>query len=268
MSAPLSRPKISRQQQAHLGLGRVHVHVDFARRHLQKGDHDGVAATGDGLAVGLGDGLRQCGAVDGAAVDEDELLFAVAARPRGSRGQAVDAEPALGGLEAGHVADDGGAQQVARAVGQRRGGAQVEQDLALGLHQPARVGVGQGQLREQAHHRALLGLRGLHELAAGGRVVEQVAHRDRGAAIAGRGFAPDDLAALDLDEAPHVAFLRAADAAHAADRGDARECFSPEPERADAHDVGRRGDLAGGVAFEGEGQVAEGDAVAVVVDGQ
>jgi hypothetical protein len=73
------------EKQAHLGLGRVHVHVDLAGGHLQEGDHHGVAAGGDRLAERLRDGLRQRGAVDRAAVDEDELLFTVAARPGRAR---------------------------------------------------------------------------------------------------------------------------------------------------------------------------------------
>jgi hypothetical protein len=256
------------QQQAHLGLGRVHVHVDLAGGHLQEGDHHGVAAGGDRLAERLRDGLRQRGAVDRAAVDEDELLFTVAARPGRARREAADAEAALGVLEARHVRHDRGAQQVARAVGQRRGRPQVEQRLVLGAHQPARVRVGQRQLREQAHHRALLRLTGLHELAAGGRVVEEVADGDRGAAVAGRRLAADDLAALDLQHAAHVRVDGAAHAAHAGHRRDAREGLAAEAERADAHDVGSRRDLARGVALEGQGQVAERDAVAVVVDGE
>ena len=256
------------QEQPHLGLGRVHVDVDLADRHLQEGDDDGMAAGGDRFAVGLRDGLREGGTVDRTAVDVDVLLFAVATGPGRARGQAADAEAALGVLEPRHVADHRGAQQVARAIGQRRRRPQVQQRVGLGPHQPSRIGVGQGQLRQQAHDRALLGLARLHELAPGRRVVEQIADGDGGAAVAGRRFTADDLATLDLDHPAGVRGRRAADAAHPADRGDARERFTAESERADAHDVGGRGDLAGGVALEGQRQVAEGHAVAVVIDRQ
>ncbi len=110
--------------------------------------------------------------------------------------------------------------------------------------------------------------RGLHELAPGRRVVEEVVDHHGGAAVARSGFAALDGAAVELDEAADVVAVGAAGQAAAAHRGDGGQRLAAEAEARHLHDVGDRGDLARRVAFEGQRQLAERDAVAVVLDDQ
>ena len=63
--------------EAHLGLGRMHVHIHLFRRHLQKQQHHRKAGGRNHVAIGLGDGVQQQPVADQPLVDEDVDRVAV-----------------------------------------------------------------------------------------------------------------------------------------------------------------------------------------------
>ncbi len=113
-----------------------------------------------------------------------------------------------------------------------------------------------------------LGARGLEELAARGHVEEEIAHLDR---RAGRAAARGDAgraAALDADQGALFGVAAARAQLEAAHRGDAGERLAAEAEAAQVREVVHRGDLAGGVAEDGEAGVVAIHPGAVVGDAE
>ena len=97
-----------------------------------------------------------------------------------------------------------------------------------------------------------------------GNVVEQVAHRDDGAAGERGVFTAQDLAARELDRRADGFFARARFQQQPRNRCDGRQRFAAEPQRGDGKQVLDVGEFAGGVALEGQQRVVAHHAHAVV----
>src|SRR5579884_124977 len=248
-----------------LRLARVDVDVDLLGRHVQAEDRDRVPVLRDQRAERLREGPREERAPHHASVDEEPLARAARLRDLGRAEHAGHPRERAGGLQVQQVLDELGPQDAARARRERlrRG----PQDLPP-LEDEAEADVGRRERQPfdgLDDHRALARVRS-QELAARGRVEEEVLHRDRGAVRAAGGtggFAPP---AGDDDPRGRLRAAGTRDHRDPRDRGDARERFSPEPVRAHPREVGGRANLARREALEREGQLARGDPVAVVGD--
>jgi hypothetical protein len=112
---------------------------------------------------------------------------------------------------------------------------------------------------------AELGGLGAQELAARRGVEVQVGDRHRGARRARRGLDRPGGLAFGMDRARVRRAAAARGDRQARDRGDRGERFAAKSHRRHALEVLQAGNLAGGVAREGERQLACGDALAVVL---
>ena len=110
------------------------------------------------------------------------------------------------------------------------------------------------------------GLLGAQEFPARRDVVEQVAHRDHGAAAQRRLLAAQHLAAGDFDARAGGFLHRSRLQQQARDRSDGGQRLPAKTQRGDGEQVLDVAQLAGGVAFEGQQRVVAQHAAAVVHD--
>jgi len=151
----------------------------------------------------------------------------------------------------------------ARARRERR---RLEQRPPLVAEREPDLRPGEGVPLDHLEAAAQLGRRRLEELPPGRDVEEERPDLDRGAA--------GDRDRLDAEDPPPFdphpgaeAGLLGGGQLEAGDGGDRRERLAPEAEAADPFEVGEAGDLARGVAVEGEERVVAPHPAAVVADG-
>jgi hypothetical protein len=92
--------------ETNLGLGRMHIDVDLARRQRHKQRKQRRAATRDQIGIGGPHGAYQQAVSDRSAVDEQVLLRAVRAIERGQAGKACDANALALGLHGQRIAQE------------------------------------------------------------------------------------------------------------------------------------------------------------------
>jgi len=255
----------ARVAEAHLPLRRVHVHVDELRVDLQEHDGDRVAAGRQRVAVGIAHCELQQPVAHGPAVHVQVQVAGPRAEDvRGAR-EAAHGQARLGGVE--------GQQRRARVGRQHRDhplarvGRRQEQEraLAVALELETDVGSDQRHALEPAGDVTRLGRGALQELAPCRHLTEQLGDLERRALGARHGADPSDSGTLPHQLRAQRFALPARAHAHARDRSDARQRLAPEAERADALQVARFPDLAGGVAQERPLRVAARHAAAVVL---
>ncbi|MNI46244.1 hypothetical protein D3C73_1006960 [compost metagenome] len=231
--------------EAHLGLGRVDVHIDIKRVDVDEEGRRRMPVARQEVGVGPPQGALQQAIAHWAAVDEQELVRRIAARiGRQARiaGQAhavallIDQQGV--GLE---IATEQGAEALQPSLVAGMFGRQAQGGPAV-----QRQGEGDGLVR---HGLALdlfrdghgLGPLGLHEFKPGGSGVEQVAHLDPGAVRAGEGGGRQGAASPALDgDRPGVILRRAGFGPGAGrdgqpgDRSDGGQGFASETQGEDA----------------------------------
>ena len=249
-----------------LRLGGVDVDVHGGGVELEVYDAGREAPGEQGAAIGLLDGGLEQLALYVPAVHE-EILRAPAAAPGGGRARKA-ADPHRLAVEAG---GDGqhGAGEVAAEQGVHRalraavaGGEELLAAVAYAAH--GDVGAAQGAAQRRREAGRALGPVALQELAPGGRVVEEAAHGDA-RALGRAGLV--HLADVAGVEAHVRALARAALAGgelDVRDAGDGGQGLAAEAERAYALEAALVGELAGGVAQEGDPGVLGGHPAAVV----
>ena len=254
------------RKEAHLRLGGMHIDIHKLQRHLDVQHAGGESARHHLIAVGL----LQCGGhglgADMATIDEEQLAAAVAAG-RGGQGYiaadggllpaAVHGDHFFGGLPSQHGIDGRGELTVT-------GGGK----LLLIVLQEAEGDLGMGDGLPLHHTRHIGGFRhvGFHELQAGGRIIEEIAHHDGGALGAARGIAGSDHAAFQRQRRTLGAALRAGEQIDAGHGRDGRQCFAAEAQRADGRQILFPAQLAGGMAEEGGLRVLPIHTAAVIGD--
>ena len=124
------------------------------------------------------------------------------------------------------------------------------------------------EVRHDARDGRSLGAVLLHELHAGGGVIEQVAHADGRPLGAARLLHGAGLAALEMERRADVRAARAREDIDPRHGGDGGECLATEAQRPDRLEVIRRAELARCVAQEGRRQLLRRNAAAVVGDAQ
>ena len=253
---------LARIAEAHLGLGRMHVHVHPLRRDLQEQHIAGLTAAVQHVLVGGAHAVRQQPVAHMAAVDIDVLQ--VGAGPRGLRqaGAAVHRQRPELQRHLAAVAREGLAEHIAQAL--------LRIARAPLLDQPALVPdleADLGSRQRMAAHRLQavrqLGGVGLQELAPRRRREEQLAHLHRRADGA-RGRL--QLAGAAVDALRMRGVHRAAGDRQLGDRADRRQRLAAEAHRHHLLEIVQRADLAGGMAAQRQRQLGFGDALAVVLD--
>ena len=142
-------------EEAHFGLGRMHVDVDAVGRNLDEQMDLRAALLDRRDAVGLGNRVRDRAVPDDAAVDEDVLRAAHGPVIAERRDVAVnrDARRVLAELEQIRPI----AEQLEEALRQSRRGRTLEQPAAAERQRPADLRIAERQLRDEP--RDLRGLR-------------------------------------------------------------------------------------------------------------
>ena len=247
---------------AHLNLGRVHIHI-----HPQRVDGDeqhpaGLAAAVQHVLIGRACAVADQSVTHIAAVDIGILLVAAAARGIGQAGAALHPHRAQGQFQRPALGDERFAQHVGDAlIG--TGAAPLCHQLAVMPHGKTDTGSHQGMSTHGLQAMRQFGGVGLQELAAcrGGK--KQLTHFHTGA---GGACGWLQLTTAGVQPAGMGGVGGAAGQAELGDRRDGGQRLATKPHRAHRFQLGQIGDLAGGVALHGQGQLAGRDAVAVVLD--
>jgi len=201
-----------------------------------------------------------------AAVDPGVLLVGAGARAIGQAGVAAHAHAAGLVIDGHRAGQEVFAQHVGQALRQA-GGARVTAPL---LDQPAFVPESKAHVgsRQRVAAQRLDAVRqfggvALEELAPRRHGKEQLAHLHRGADGA-RGGAQFAAAGVQLPGAGLLGGAR--QQGQLGDGGDGRQRLAAKTHGRHRLQLGQAGDLAGGVAPEGDGQLVRSDAGAVVLD--
>ena len=224
-----------------------------------------------------------------AAIDIGKLPVGARTGGVGYAGQPPDPQAlqaAGGGRFAGHVigrpVDHHGlgrevfAQHIGQPSAQRvqvtftagqvgRDGAPLRHQLAFVPDGEPDIGTAQGVASHRLDAMGQLGAFRLEELAPCRCGKEQLAHLDGGAA-ASRGRLQLATAAVEQPAMTGGVFIGAREYRHLGDGTDRRQRFATEPHGVHRLQVVQAGDLAGGVALEGGGQLLAQDAAAIVLD--
>ena len=262
--------------EADLGLGRVDVDVDLERIDLDEQHGGGVAVAGEEVGIGAAQGALQQAVLHRAAVDEQILVLAVAARIGGQARKARQADLIADvvdqqgiGLEI--AAEDGGEAAQAPPIPRVFGG-QAQDGAALDVEGEADGLVRHGLSAQLLGNGHGLGALGLHEFEPGGGGVEQVAHLDPGAVRPGEGGGAGrgDAATLDAQGMGVAAGGWATGQRQPGDGADGGQGLAAKAQGVDAQqvDIARIVGLELGrrVALDGQFQLVRGHAVAVVGD--
>ena len=200
-----------------------------------------------------------------AAVDEEGLVGPAGAGDVGRARETPDGGLAVLQAKLQHAACHLRAVESAQHVGQRAAAGRGEDGAAVAVERQAQLRVGHGVVGHDPLHRCHLARAALEELEARGHRGKEVAHGHRGAvrqaARRGRG----DVGALRVHDDTMGCPGRTRGQLHFGHGGDAGQRLAAEAERADVEKVVEHGQLAGGVALEGQVHLAGRDAAAVVL---
>ncbi len=250
-----------RLPEAHLGFGRMHIHIDLLRRHLQEEQHHRERGWRNDIAVGLSQRMQHHPVAHQAMVDEDVdrvavqlLQLRLGDEPRNAQKSGVGRRVILLALPGRRLGQAG-----AREVHLRRGrehqrcrvaAKDLEQPVAgrghrrrdqqrLGRRMQFKVPLRMRQriVRHQRGNVGQLGLLGLEEFAPRRRVVEQVADRDGGARRRAGIFHAQYFAAGDLDLRARVFVRGMGFQRQTRDAGNRRQRLAAEAERPDLQQI-------------------------------
>ncbi len=230
--------------EADLDLGRMDVDVDQLGLDVDEQHVARLAVAVQDVVEGGADRVGDQLVAHVAAVDVDVLHVGAAAGGLGQADATVDAHRAHLGEHLAALRDEVLVEDFRDPLRQR-GGAPLVDQLALVPDGEADVGPGQRVAAQRFEAMGELGALALQELAAGGRVEEQLADFDGGASSAGGGaeFAGAGFQAPGMGGA-----VVARDQGQFGDGRDGGEGFAAEAHRRDRLEVVQRADLAGGVA--------------------
>ena len=262
--------------EADLDLGRVHVHIDAQRVDLDIERIHRLLLAVQHVFVGAAGRVREHLVTHEAAVDVAELLVGPRARRIRQARTAGDGDRAHAVAHRHRFGEELFAQHVGQAAGQGllqrvgvirigRGGqrgAPLLHQLAFVPDGEAHVGPGQRVAAHGFDAVGQFGGVGLEELAPRGRGEEEFLDLDRGAHAAG-GRA--QLAAARIEQEGAGLLRRAREQGHFRHRGDGGQRLAAEAHGGDRFQVVQVGDLAGGVAAQGDGQFFLRNAAAVVL---
>ena len=241
----------------------MHIHIDGVAGHVEEQQQAGAVA---GMNRGAIPGLRrahQKRVADRAAAHEHVGLTAGGLRLRRPLAESrhLYGPFAVGDRQqrVGHLTSPQRVHAIDGPFRRRR----IEQHPAVAGEGERDVRPREGEQGQRLAHRARFGRGSAQELAPGGSIEKQPAHRDGGAALA-RGFLSRfDLPAGDAQAGRGAPVHRGLEL-EARDRRDRGERLAAEAEGVDADQVRRVADLAGGVPLQGEARVLRGHPFTVV----
>ena len=253
---------LARIAEAHLDLGRVHVHVDPVRCDVDAQHIARLPRTMQHVLVGRAHAMPDQPVAHMAAVDVGVLQICPRPRRLGQPDPAADQQRPHLHLDRPARSDEIRPQHVAHTLF-GCGGAQLLDQLALVPDRESDVRMHQRVAPHGFEAVAQLGRVGLEELAPRRGGEEQLAHLDRGAGGAGR---RGHLAGAGVDAPGVCALGGAAGDRQLGHRADGGQRLAAKAHGGDLLQVAERADLAGGVAAQGQRQLVLGDARAVVLD--
>jgi len=243
------------------------VHVHGGGIHVEEEEGDGVLALHEGGVVAFPEGVIESGVLDGAAIDEDELLGAGGAADAGLADEAPEADAIdllVGDLE--ELGGEGWAAEIADALDEVCGGGELVDDAVVVDEDEADGVVTDGLEMELVLDVAALGGRGAKEFATRRKVEEQVISfylRPRGVSAVADVL---DFAAVDGEIGADEGAVLAGGEAEAGDAGDAGDGLAAETKGGDGGEVEAGAYFAGGVALQAEEGVVAVHAGAIVDD--
>ena len=254
---------------AHLVLARVHVHIDIPGVQLQIQHKRGMPGVVQHIGKGLAHGVRHQLVANVAAVDEEVLEVGLAAGEGRLRDPAAQRQAGGLALDLHGVLDEAGATEqgdAAQALGGARAAAQLMQRTAVVAQGEMDLEARQGHALEGLFQMLEFGALRAQKLAPRGRIEEQIAHFYGGAARVRRGRHGHRHVAPRTAGAVPATALGAGIAGQFELRygADAGQRFAAKTEAAHPLQVFQRGDLAGRVAIQGQGQIVLRDPAAVV----
>jgi len=250
------------------------VHVDVHQQGWQiQIEHIGrVTAVMEYVLKGLAHGVGHQLVPHQAAVDIEELQIRLAAGEGGGR------HPAPEGQTHGRLRHPQGMVQKSFSCQLRQAvphppfsgcGRQVEEEPTVVTDQKAGLGPGQGDAPDQLLDMAQLRLLRAQEFAPRRGVVEEIADLDAGAFGMGDGFRlVEAVSAIAADEPGLILAPGPGADLQTSDRGDARQGLATKAQGGHRFQVRQAGDLAGGMATQGQDQVLPEDTGAIVPDPQ
>jgi hypothetical protein len=259
----VGRPLVA---EADLCLGGVHVDVDPRGRDVQEQDAEGKPTRRDHVPEGCADRMGQPLVEDGPPIDETELPGPIAPRVGRQRHHSFDPHACRFSLEAPELFGDRRPEDsVDPGLEVERHG-QVEDHAFVRLETESHSRVGQSETGQRLGDGPPFRGLGTHEFTTRGHVVEQVPNPREGPRVPGHRFPAIQRPTEQVDP-PSDIFVDVAGAhAESAHRGDRGDRFSPESESTDRTQIPASGDLAGRMPLHGQGEFANGNSVAVVLD--
>ena len=265
--------------EAHLDLGRVHIHVHPRRIQRDEQGVDRLAVAVQHVFVGAAGGVGDGFVAHIAAVHISELPVVARARGIGHASESPDAQTlafVFDGLSAGRgplhrdrLRNEVFTEHIAQPLAQRGHaaaghGAPLRMQFALVPDGKTHIGPGQGVAAHRLHAMGQLGGVGFQELAARGRGEKQLAHLHRGARRAGGGL-QFTAAAVEQPAVGLFVGVHPGEQRNLGDGADGGQRLAPKTHGADRFQIAQAGDLAGGVALQGGGQLGAQNAAAVVL---
>ena len=269
-SAPQRRAEHAEQElgvaEADLRLRRMDVDVDRIGGQIEEQDRDRIPARHQQAAIGFLDGVAQSTVADPPAIEEEILELGGAAVAGGVGDEAVEAGPRILGVDLVEPILDLVAEEQADALDQAGAAGDLVHQFVVVLERQMQVRLGEGDAGHDLADVPHLGGRRAQELAPHRRVPEEMPDLDPGP---GRSVPESDRGqfaamAVNLGSERFAAGPRLE--RHLGDAADRRQGFAAKSHGADAEEVVRAGELAGGVVGEGEREVGGVDAAAVVDD--
>jgi hypothetical protein len=259
---------LARIAKPHFELGRMCVDIDHGRSERQIQDVCRIAPVEQHIAISQTHSVHQQPVADAAAVYKPELLIRGTSRSRRQSQPAADPYGPCRMLERQRllqeiVADDGAHPCLDRLQG-GIGGLRVKHDPLAIAQLKTDVRARQGQALDQAHDMTGLGHVAAYELASRRNVEEQVAHFDGGAHHMRRGTHVRAGAAFGLDLHRMLRLGRARQQAQPRHRRNRGHGLAAKPQRDHRSEVIHRGDLAGRMPLQRQGDFTRCHADAII----
>ena len=255
----------ARVPEPHLGLRRMHVHVHLTRVDLQKQDEGGMAVVVQHVLVGLPDRVRRELVAHEAAVHEEILRIAAAARMRRQPDRAVQPQTRRGIVDRQRRRLEIAADERSHPLGERLG-LQADAFPSVVLEREADVRARQGDALHDGVAMGELGRFRLEKAAPRRGVEVEIARLDAGAARERRRSGLRDVVAARRDRPRVLVAGAAARQAQVRHGGDAGERLAAKAEARHLLQVVEGCDLARGVRREREPELVAGNAAAIVGD--
>ncbi|GBD08332.1 hypothetical protein HRbin22_00566 [Candidatus Thermoflexus japonica] len=250
--------------EADLDLGGVHIHIHLLRRQLHPQEGPGIAAGREQGVIGLQDRGRQHTILHPASVHEEGQLLAI--RPI----HAGRADPAIHPNATGFLRHLQEGIPLLNPVKRRQtvagfpGGRQREDLPAIVAQDEVDMGISQGVARDPEVDLPPLRPFPLQELQPRRGVEEEILHNHLRPGRAGDGVLFQDLPPFDAELRAYGLPGSTGSTGHAGDGRDRRKGLPPETQGGHPEQILRRGELAGGVPRESQGDLRHGDPTTVV----